>query len=430
MFCKATLITTVALALLSSATPITRDEPSVATGSGIRVPLYKRGSLKNADGIFNYDKAVRELVKLKNKHRQNLINLERNVGRDAFPLGAEIKALASLPAHLLGNGKRGAVPLTDQRDDLEWTGPITIGTPGQNFTIDFDTGSSDLWVPVASCDSCKNHSLFDPTKSSTGQKVNGSFSIQYGDGSSASGDRYNDTVTVGGVAAKGQIFAAVSKESAAFTDDPSDGVLGLGFPALSNLNTSPFFFTALEQGAAPEGSFAFKLDQSGSELFIGGTNPSLYKGDIEYHNLTSTLSGFWQIGGASATVQGKQVASEFDTIIDSGSTIITAPPAAAAAFWGSVEGAKVFDKDEGLWSVPCDSFPEVAFSWGGKTWTISPEDFNAGQTEEGSKDCVGALAGSDLGLGNSTWLLGDTFMKSAYTVFSVDKRAVGFAQLA
>ena len=74
-------------------------------------------------------------------------------------------------------------------------------------------------------------------------------------------------------------------------------------------------------------------------------------------------------------MQGKQVASEFDTIIDSGSTIITAPPAAAAAFWGSVEGAKVFDKDEGLWSVPCDSFPEVAFSWGGKTWTISPEEY-------------------------------------------------------
>ncbi|KAI9059249.1 acid protease [Trametes sanguinea] len=427
MFCKSTLVT-VALALLSAATPIVRDDASITTG--IRIPLQKRGSLKNADGIFNYEKAVRELVKLKNKHRQNLINLEQNVGRDAFPLGAEIKALASLPASLLGASKRGAVPLTDQKDDLEWTGPITIGNPGQTFTIDFDTGSSDLWIPVASCKSCKNHALYDPTKSSDSKKVNGSFEIQYGDGSSASGGRYNDTVTVGGVTAKSQTFAAVLDESSSFTDDPSDGILGLGFPALSNLNVNPFFFTALEQGTAPEGAFAFKLDQSGSELFIGGTNQSLYTGDVEYHALTSAASGFWQIGGASVFVDGKPLASGFETIVDSGSTIITAPLAAAEAFWAGVPGAKVFDKDQGLWSLPCNSSVEVAFSWGGNAWTINFDDFNAGQTEEGSDDCVGALAGGDLGLGNTTWLLGDTFMKSAYTVFSVDKKAVGFAKLA
>ncbi|KAI8978783.1 acid protease [Trametes punicea] len=428
MLFKATFFT-VTLALLSAATPVLLDETAVSTG--IRVPLHKRGSLRNAGGVFDYEKTVRELVKLKNKHRQNLINLERNVGRQAFPAGAEVKALASLPATLLGNSsKRGGVPLTDQLDDLEWTGPITIGKPGQTFTIDFDTGSSDLWVASVSCRSCKNHSLYDPKKSSSSRKVNGTFSIEYGDGSSASGGRYNDTVTVGGVVAKSQTFAAVTKDSSAFTDDPSDGVLGLAFPALSNLNARPFFFTALAQGAAPEGAFAFKLAQSGSELFIGGTNKSLYAGAIEYHPLSSTVSGFWQIGGASVSVQGRKVASGFETVIDSGSTIITAPPAAAKAFWSGVKGAKVYDEDQGLWSLPCDAFPEVAFSWGGKAWTISPEDFNAGQTEPGSKDCVGALAGSDLGLGNNTWLLGDTFMKSVYSVFSVEKKAIGFAKLA
>lgn len=188
-------------------------------------------------------------------------------------------------------------------------------------------------------------------------------------------------------------------------------------------------YAAMAQGAAPSGEFAFKLDQNGSELFIGGTNPALYTGDIEFHNVTSKLSGFWQIGGGSVSVGGKAVASDFEAVIDSGSTIISAPPAAAKAFWDAVEGAQVFDADQGLWAVPCAAVPEVAFSWGGKTWTISADEyvqfrecraasyrevanlwysFNAGLTDVGSTLCVGGLAGADLGLGESTWLLGDT----------------------
>ncbi len=43
--------------------------------------------------------------------------------------------------------------------------------------------------------------------------------------------------------------------------------------------------------------------------------------------------------------------------------------------------------------------------------------------------CIGAIAGKDLGLGKSTWLVGDSFMKNVYTAFSFDKNSVGFATL-
>ena len=52
------------------------------------------------------------------------------------------------------------------------------------------------------------------------------------------------------------------------------------------------------------GVFGFKLAKSGSELYLGGTDSSLYTDPIEYHSVTG--SGFWQISGASIQV-GSQV---------------------------------------------------------------------------------------------------------------------------
>lgn len=40
----------------------------------------------------------------------------------------------------------GNVPAEDSQNDSQYLCPVEIGTPGKTFTLDFDTGSADLWV--------------------------------------------------------------------------------------------------------------------------------------------------------------------------------------------------------------------------------------------------------------------------------------------
>jgi hypothetical protein len=87
--------------------------------------------------------------------------------------------------------------------DIEYYGSVEIGTPPQQFRILFDTGSSLLWVFGSKCrvekkkgNACKDHSLYQPSHSSTYTKRAGLFRIEYEIGF-ASGHYVSDTVSIG-----------------------------------------------------------------------------------------------------------------------------------------------------------------------------------------------------------------------------------------
>jgi cathepsin D len=122
-----------------------------------------------------------------------------------------IATVPKVVAERLQLGKRQAEPLEDE-NDIEWTGGISIGTPGKTFLIDFDSewscvqvnlsliasheaGSSDLWVPGSNCKSsgCSTKTTYNPDASSTSKSQNGTFIIQYGDRSTVLGPIYSDT---------------------------------------------------------------------------------------------------------------------------------------------------------------------------------------------------------------------------------------------
>jgi len=64
--------------------------------------------------------------------------------------------------------------------------------------VDFDTGSSDIFLPSTGCDSsCNGHTRYDPSASAVDR--NKPFKLEYGDGSTVSGEQYIDTVSIAGL---------------------------------------------------------------------------------------------------------------------------------------------------------------------------------------------------------------------------------------
>ncbi|KAF8595525.1 acid protease [Ceratobasidium sp. AG-I] len=351
--------------------------------------------------------------------------LSRKYGRSNAALRARTD-FSSASGHAAVN-RRQKLPLKDEDEEL-WDGPIDIGTPGQTFRIDFDTGSSDLWVPSVSCAStaCNKHNKYDNSASSTSKPQNGTFSISYGDGSTASGPIYSDTVTIAGISVSGQTFSAVTQESDSFGENPMDGILGLGFPSISQTGSKNFVQNAKDQGAISKAIFSFALNKDSSELYIGGENSA--KRTTEFICTPVTDQGYWLVKGAAEPTGATLLTEKYDgnMIIDSGTTILVGDDVNVPKFYLGIPGAApCVDVQEcgvasGFWTVPCDKIPDVVVTFGKGKFTIPAESFNLGELSPGNTKCVTALASSPAADEIEAWIMGDTLMKNTYTKFDME----------
>ena len=147
----------------------------------------------------------------------------------------------------------------------------------------------------------------------------------------------------------------------------------MAFPSISELHGMPFLQTAVQQQSMNP-SFAFYLASTNSEVHLGGTNPAFFTGPIESHPLSAN-TGLWQIGDAHFNVNGNHsVISGFQTIIDSGTTLMFGPPKDVANVYSHVPGSRLLDEQNGFYEFPCENVPTVSFNWGGRDWAITPEE--------------------------------------------------------
>ncbi|PSR80379.1 hypothetical protein PHLCEN_2v6764 [Hermanssonia centrifuga] len=355
------------------------------------------------------------------KYARGFAAYKQNTGVD-HPLGKNL----TIPSA----AKRGSgdILLDDYNTGGKlWGGDIYVGTPPKKFSVDFDTGSSDLFLPSVSCGySCEGHATYDPSSSSTAEDRHMTFTLAYGDGSTVTGEQYTDTVTMAGLTATNQVLGAATQYSIGLSNDtfPPDGLLGMAFESLSEYNAPPVFENLVQERQTDEPRFAFCLstDADESELYIGGVNTALYDGDFTYAPVTTRA--YWQVGLEEIAVNNEPVVELVSSIIDTGTTLIIGDESSVSRIYAQIPGST--DIGNGLYTFPCNTQVDLALTFGGESFSVSPNDLNYGPLTEGSDMCVGGVSyNPDFDF----WVIGDTFLKGVYTVFDLEGPKVGFASL-
>jgi saccharopepsin len=312
-----------------------------------------------------------------------------------------------------------------------------------------DTGSSNLWVPSSECGSiaCYLHTKYDSSASSTYKKNGTSFEIRYGSGS-LSGFVSQDTMSIGDLKIKDQIFAEATEEPGlAFAFGRFDGILGLGFDTISVNKIPPPFYNMIDQDLLDEPVFAFYLGNTNngegdeSEATFGGVNKDHYTGKLT--NIPLRRKAYWEVD-LDAITFGDNTAELDNTgvILDTGTSLIALPSTLAELLNKEIGAKKSYN---GQYTVECekrDSLPDMTFTLSGYNFSITPYDYIL----EVQGSCISSFMGMvslivllpqiirrTNGLQDfpepvgPLAILGDAFLRKWYSVYDLGKGTVGLA---
>ncbi|MCJ1438398.1 Type I transmembrane sorting receptor [Xylographa pallens] len=337
-----------------------------------------------------------------------------------------IKYGKTMPAEvaLAASTADGTVVASPTEYDSEYLCPVDIG--GETLQLDFDTGSSDLWVFSSEQPKSETTGHVIYTPSATSKLLSGeTWDISYGDGSSASGNVYSDNVSVGKATVTAQAVEAAKTVSAEFVSDASDGLLGLAFDSINTVTPNQqktFFFNAIAQGL-PSPVFTANLKKGAPGNYnFGYIDSTEYTGSITYVPVT-TANGFWEFtGNGYAVGSGSFVSSSIDAIADTGTTLLYLPAAAVKAYYAKVSGASN-SAAAGGYIFPCSAtLPSITLGIGSYKAVVPGSYINYAPYSGSS--CFGGIQ-SNTGIGFSIY--GDIFLKSQFVVFNGNVPELGFA---
>jgi len=166
------------------------------------------------------------------------------------------------------------------------------------------------------------------------------------------------------------------------------------------------------------------------EITFGGLDPTKFVANTLTTFANVNTEGFWEGAMTAVTVDGTDTGLQGRTaILDTGTTLIVAPPSDAAAVHALIAGSA--SDGQGGFTVPCTTNASVALTFGGTSFPIESQDiaFQPVDASDPTGDCISGISSGEVGAATE-WLVGDVFLKNAYFSVDVGKNAISLATLA
>ncbi|CEF70267.1 Aspartic peptidase family and Aspartic peptidase domain-containing protein [Strongyloides ratti] len=316
-------------------------------------------------------------------------------------------------------------------DDVEYLGNISIGTPSQYFSVLFDTGSSNLWIPGNACEECLEKHQFNPSESKTYIRTGKMFNINYGY-ASVSGILGQDTVAFvgnnGKLSIPNTIFGRAHNISWLFKDDILDGILGLAFPSISIDGILPPMFNAQKQGLLNKPIFTAYLQHI--QPANGELGGSLTFGDIDTKNCGPVIayeklysSTYWAFKLNKISLGSFNISKVFNAISDTAIGILGLPQYLVDGIAKTI-GAK-FNDEYKIYTVKCSqTFPDLNLTIGQHTYSIKSNKLVVDMDLGDNLCMVGMFSVSGMGI---QVILGNSFIQSYCNIYDFGNNQIGFA---
>ncbi|KAF9223433.1 acid protease [Gyrodon lividus] len=347
-----------------------------------------------------------------------------------------------------GPNKYGISPVSLANDGTYY---VVLQAGEISFRAAVDTGSSDFWLVSTACKTktCSDVPRYplayaSPTFVSINNNAT-NFTLSYADGSSASGFVAGEAVEVSNVTVPNQAFGMVTNSNVTLNDEVS-GVLGLGFPRLSEIyaataNATPFIASLSGQGILDYPIFGLSLTRNSTgTLALGAVDVSVLQNvsEIVWNDVVpfspigtqTNTSGYmyWAIHMTNFAVNGSELTpiptypgpldNSSIALLDVGTPGLYGPYQDVTRLYALFPESRLVD-ESGQWVIPCDSSATMSFSFGdGKSFFLQPTDYIIGPTEGNPDLCLSWPKASPPSSDGIDWQLGTPFLRTVYSVWS------------
>lgn len=183
----------------------------------------------------------------------------------------------------------------------------------------------------------------------------------------------------------------------------------------------------MDQGLLDENVFAFFLgDNEESELSIGGVDETKFKGEI--HKVDLVKPKYWEIMVDRMSVGDYEVTTDVTAIVDSGTSLLIGPTKYVSKIAFKYGATKMPFTTSYLIGCDTDITDEFTLTIDSKNYTIQGSDLII-PGDDDDTICLFGFSTMDRLVGPQ-FILGDVFMRRFYTVFDIENKQVGFAELA